>query len=350
MNMSPALGIEILNRLLKIIKDYCGMLTEEAVRRNFSLIYELLDEAIVRLLSSPNPQDFGYPQDTSSEALVQFVHNKPVVIVDPKVRLSLPFLFPEEPDRRCEQVHSDGQGREAQDQRALRGHLRASERDAGLGRHGALAVDRRQSDDAELPERLSAGAHAALAEPAGGEGHADSGAAGRDRAHAVCGGLHHRGRYELPPVHEPGEVRKRPSAELQSAGRRVRGDELPHHHAVPRAVHDPTDGGGEERDQNRADSAGEVAVRAGRGREQCVHRDAHAARYHDVLGDAGLRRDRTVQGVSREGPSCALDDQQGHRTEGVLFEGHFQPRKAGDAVCDQGNRTHHVALGGQSET
>lgn len=93
MNMSPALGIEILNRLLKIIKDYCGMLTEEAVRRNFSLIYELLDEAIVRLLSSPNPQDFGYPQDTSSEALVQFVHNKPVVIVDPKVRLSLSLLI-----------------------------------------------------------------------------------------------------------------------------------------------------------------------------------------------------------------------------------------------------------------
>ena len=82
MNMSPALGIEILSRLLKIIKDYCGMLTEEAVRKNFSLIYELLDEAIVLL---PHPQDFGYPQDTSSEALVQFVHNKPVVVSDPKV-------------------------------------------------------------------------------------------------------------------------------------------------------------------------------------------------------------------------------------------------------------------------
>ena len=48
--MSPALGIEMLSRLLKIIKDYCGMLTEEAVRKNFSLIYELLDEAIVLFL------------------------------------------------------------------------------------------------------------------------------------------------------------------------------------------------------------------------------------------------------------------------------------------------------------
>ena len=52
MNMSPALGIEMLSRLLKIIKDYCGMLTEEAVRKNFSLIYELLDEAIVLCLIS----------------------------------------------------------------------------------------------------------------------------------------------------------------------------------------------------------------------------------------------------------------------------------------------------------
>ena len=42
MNMSPALGVEILNRILKIIKDYCGMLTEEAVRKNFALIYELV--------------------------------------------------------------------------------------------------------------------------------------------------------------------------------------------------------------------------------------------------------------------------------------------------------------------
>lgn len=48
MNMSPALGVELLNRIMKIIKDYCGMMTEEAVRKNIALIYELLDEAIVR--------------------------------------------------------------------------------------------------------------------------------------------------------------------------------------------------------------------------------------------------------------------------------------------------------------
>ena len=47
MNMSPALGVELLNRIMKISKDYCGMMTEEAVRKNIALIYELLDEAIV---------------------------------------------------------------------------------------------------------------------------------------------------------------------------------------------------------------------------------------------------------------------------------------------------------------
>mgnify|MGYP003179762200 CR=1 FL=1 len=45
MNMSPALGVELLNRIMKIIK------TEEAVRKNFALIYELLDEAIVEILN-----------------------------------------------------------------------------------------------------------------------------------------------------------------------------------------------------------------------------------------------------------------------------------------------------------
>jgi len=31
----------------RLFKDYCGLLTEEALRKNFVLIYELLDEALV---------------------------------------------------------------------------------------------------------------------------------------------------------------------------------------------------------------------------------------------------------------------------------------------------------------
>jgi AP-4 complex subunit mu-1 len=69
-NVSPSLVLEFLRRVGGIIKDYCGLLSEEAVRKNFVLIYELLDEVI----------DYGYPQNTSSEALKEFVLNEPTMI------------------------------------------------------------------------------------------------------------------------------------------------------------------------------------------------------------------------------------------------------------------------------
>ena len=45
------------------------------MRKNFVLLYELLDEVI----------DYGYPQNSSSEALKEFVLNDPTVI-KPTVR------------------------------------------------------------------------------------------------------------------------------------------------------------------------------------------------------------------------------------------------------------------------
>lgn len=50
-------------------KDFCGILSEEALRKNFPLIYELLDEII----------DFGFIQGTSTESLKSYVHNEPVL-------------------------------------------------------------------------------------------------------------------------------------------------------------------------------------------------------------------------------------------------------------------------------
>jgi AP-4 complex subunit mu-1 len=52
--------------MAKVIKDYCGVLTEESIRKNFVLIYELVDEMM----------DFGYPQITSTEMLKVCVHNE----------------------------------------------------------------------------------------------------------------------------------------------------------------------------------------------------------------------------------------------------------------------------------
>jgi hypothetical protein len=40
----------MLVRLAKLFKDYCGVLNEEAIRKNFALIYEILDDAMVNLL------------------------------------------------------------------------------------------------------------------------------------------------------------------------------------------------------------------------------------------------------------------------------------------------------------
>lgn len=69
-NVAPSLLMEVLSRVAKVIKDFCGVLTEEAIRKNFVLIYEILDEAI----------DFGYPQLTSTELIKPFIVNEPVPV------------------------------------------------------------------------------------------------------------------------------------------------------------------------------------------------------------------------------------------------------------------------------
>jgi AP-4 complex subunit mu-1 len=78
-NCSPSQVIELLNRLAKVFKDYCGVLSEEAIRKNFILIYELLDEML----------DYGYPQGTSTELLKSYVHNEPIA-VDASKALRMP--------------------------------------------------------------------------------------------------------------------------------------------------------------------------------------------------------------------------------------------------------------------
>ena len=46
-NVSPSFILEVLERIAKVFKDYCGVLSEESIRKNFILLYELLDEMIV---------------------------------------------------------------------------------------------------------------------------------------------------------------------------------------------------------------------------------------------------------------------------------------------------------------
>ncbi|GFH33476.1 AP-4 complex subunit mu, partial [Haematococcus lacustris] len=72
-NVSPSLVLEFLRRVCSIIRDYCGHLSEETCRKNFVLIYELLDEVL----------DYGLPQATNTEALKAFVLNEPTVVPPP---------------------------------------------------------------------------------------------------------------------------------------------------------------------------------------------------------------------------------------------------------------------------
>lgn len=53
-NASPSLVLELLQRIARVIKDYLGVLNEDSLRKNFVLVYELLDEVIVSSLTFPS--------------------------------------------------------------------------------------------------------------------------------------------------------------------------------------------------------------------------------------------------------------------------------------------------------
>lgn len=47
-NIIPAMALELLQAIVGRIHDFCGSLEEDNLRTNFVLIYELIDEIIVR--------------------------------------------------------------------------------------------------------------------------------------------------------------------------------------------------------------------------------------------------------------------------------------------------------------
>jgi AP-4 complex subunit mu-1 len=78
-NVSPSAMVELLSKMAKVFKDFCGVLNEESIRKNFVLVYELLDEMV----------DFGHPQTTNTEHLKSCIHNEAVVVEQPKPGLGL---------------------------------------------------------------------------------------------------------------------------------------------------------------------------------------------------------------------------------------------------------------------
>lgn len=76
-NVSPATYVQCLIRIANLIRDFCGVLTEESVRQNFILVYEILDEII----------DNGYIEDCSTKIMKTFIANEPVEVLTPSSSL-----------------------------------------------------------------------------------------------------------------------------------------------------------------------------------------------------------------------------------------------------------------------
>ena len=72
-NVSPSFVMDIIYRMMKVFRDYCGVLNEESIRKNFVLIYEIIDEII----------DYGHPQLVATENIRQYTVSDPVIIVPP---------------------------------------------------------------------------------------------------------------------------------------------------------------------------------------------------------------------------------------------------------------------------
>ena len=59
---------------MKVFRDYCGVLNEESIRKNFVLIYEIIDEMI----------DYGHAQLVTTEHIRQNIVNEPVLLQQAK--------------------------------------------------------------------------------------------------------------------------------------------------------------------------------------------------------------------------------------------------------------------------
>jgi len=71
-NANAALIFEFLYRLIALGRSYFGKFDEEAIKNNFVLVYELLDEIL----------DFGYPQNTETDTLKMYITTEGVKSLD----------------------------------------------------------------------------------------------------------------------------------------------------------------------------------------------------------------------------------------------------------------------------
>jgi AP-4 complex subunit mu-1 len=80
-NTSPAMLMDMLVRAGKIINDLCGELNEDSIRKNFIMVYEILEEMM----------DFGFPQIMNTEKVKPFVESA-VIQVGKIPKVKKPFF------------------------------------------------------------------------------------------------------------------------------------------------------------------------------------------------------------------------------------------------------------------
>ncbi|EFC48895.1 clathrin coat assembly protein [Naegleria gruberi] len=86
-NCSPITIFELLERACILIRDFTGQLSEDSIRKNFVMVYELLDELF----------DWGKVQTTQTNILTYCIHNEPIETVDVPTTaglLNLSFIDP----------------------------------------------------------------------------------------------------------------------------------------------------------------------------------------------------------------------------------------------------------------
>uniref|UniRef100_A0A8I5QJU5 Adaptor related protein complex 2 subunit mu 1 n=1 Tax=Homo sapiens TaxID=9606 RepID=A0A8I5QJU5_HUMAN len=74
-NVNAAMVFEFLYKMCDVMAAYFGKISEENIKNNFVLIYELLDEIL----------DFGYPQNSETGALKTFITQQGIKSQDPSL-------------------------------------------------------------------------------------------------------------------------------------------------------------------------------------------------------------------------------------------------------------------------
>ncbi|XP_036363231.1 AP-4 complex subunit mu isoform X1 [Octopus sinensis] len=86
-NMSPIFLVEFLTRFFLICKDFCGVVSEDAIRANVLLIYEILNEIL----------EFGYIQLATTDKIKPYIQSDPVLVLanrSPAEEIASRLFFP----------------------------------------------------------------------------------------------------------------------------------------------------------------------------------------------------------------------------------------------------------------